>query len=231
MPFKEILTAIDVGTRLFGGLLDNKASRSQADALSSQAAFSLQFSEQQARYAEEIAELEANLLQKQGLTAQEIALFNAEVARSNAAWEQRAGDIVLDQARRSGQARLSSISAAIASQGRVLDDTTSNGLLAESLAALENDLASIQLTTQSRVARERQQANLIELQGQRAADFAIEQASGRLRAGEIEADGLRQSANLQSANTAIRADNSRLAGRSSLFGAFTDVARIFLNRS
>ena len=110
-------------------------------------------------------------------------------------------------------------------------DTTSDALLSESLAELEKDLASIELTAQSRVAQQRQQASLFELQGTRAGEYAQQQAAGRRRAGEIEAFGLLRSAELGSASASASASGARLAATGSLFGTVTDVANLFRSRS
>ena len=230
MDFLGALNLISTGAQLVGGILDATAARSQASALSNQAAFALQFGEEQAQLAEEIAGLEAALLQQQGATAQEIAGFNAEIAQRNAAWERRAGDIVLDQARRSGEARLSAISSALSSQGRLVSDTTSDALIAESLANLERDLVSIEQSTASRVSAQRDQAGLFELQGERAKAFSDQQSRGRRRAGEIEAFGLRRSAELDAAGARVNARSAGLAGSASLFRTFTDVASLFSGR-
>lgn len=220
----DFLNAISAGAKIAGGLLSHKGARTQANAYANQATFQLQFGEEQARLAEEMAELEAALLEAQGSTAQEIAAFNAEIARRNAEWERRSGEILLGQARKAGEARLSRISAALASQGRLVSGPTSDALLAESLAELEKDLATIALTTQSRVSQQRQQASLFTLQGTRSAEFARQQAAGRRRAGEIEAEGLLRSAELNASGASASARTAKLGGRTSLLDAFTGAA-------
>lgn len=217
----NVVNAIAAGAKLASGLLSTKAAKSQARALSNRATFVLEVGEEQARLAEEMAELEAGLLEQQGRTAQEIAAFNAAIARRNAEWQQRSGDILLSQARRAGAARLSRISSALASQGRLVTGTTPDMLIAESLAELEKDLATIALTTGSRVSQYDQQASMFTLQGNRAAEFAGQQATGRRRAGKIEAFGLLRAAELNAAGASANASAAKYQARTSLLDAFT----------
>lgn len=224
----DAFDVISAGVNIVGGLLKSKGAKTQAGAYADQAAFYLEYGEEQARLAEEMAELEAALLEQQGTTAQEVAAFNAEIARRNAEWEQRSGDLLLSQARRAGEARLSSISSALASQGRLVTGTTSDALLGESLAELEKDLATIALTTQSRVSQQKQQSSLFTLQGTRAAEFARQQAVGRRRAGEIEAEGLLRSAELNASGASANASGAKLSGKTSLLDAFGGAAKSLL---
>lgn len=218
---------IAAGIELARGVSQYSAARAQARAYGDSASFALEFGEEQARFAEEIAALEASLLRQQGRSGQDVANFNADVARRNAAWEQRSGAIALEQARTAGRSRVSSIAAGLASQGRLVEGGTSAALMDEAIAQLDLDLANLQLTTQSRVAREQSQADFFVLQGQRTAEFAEAQSRGRIRAGEVEAEGIRQSSLMNAAAANTNASSARLAGTSSLLSTFSGIARGF----
>ena len=105
----EIGALIGLGATAVGAVTSFSGARSQARAIEGQGAFSLQASQEQAKAAEELAALEASLFLQQGASSQEIADANAALSEQNAAMEGRAGLIALSQARRVGEARVSSM--------------------------------------------------------------------------------------------------------------------------
>lgn len=209
-PVTATLGAISLGAELIGGVTEVAGGLSQADAYEDSAALALQFGEEQARWATELSALEADLTERRGRSSEEIALFNAGLAEQNAEWIRLSGEAALRQARIAGEARVSSISVALASQGRRVGGGTSRALVEEGLAAVDRDLENIRLTTAAQEARAEGQAGLFTLEGARALEFSLEQAEGTRRAGEIEAEGIRRGAQIDARTGQLQAGTARL---------------------
>ncbi|MDA1100820.1 MAG: hypothetical protein O2967_17750 [Proteobacteria bacterium] len=218
----EIGTLIGIGAKVFGAVKSADAAHDQEQAFESQAAFSLEGGAAQARAAEELAAIEAALLERQGLSAREIAQANAAMAEQNAVWEEQAGLAALSQARHMGEARVSSMVTGFASQGRLIDGTTPNLLIEEGFAELAKDLEIIQLNTESRAARERSQADLFTLQGQRELELSQARAASRRRVGQIDADSLRRTGQIEAATSLTNAAGARTRATGALVGGLAD---------
>jgi hypothetical protein len=213
---------IGLGASVFGAVSSARAADDQAEAFEGQAAFSLATAEEQARAAEELAAIEAALLERQGQSNQEIAQANAALSLRNAAAEEQAGLIALSQARRIGEARVASMVTGFAAQGRVIDGTTPNLLIAEGFGELDKDLDIIRLNTESRAARERGQADLFTLQGQRERELYEARAASRRRVGQIDGDSLRRTGRSNAATSLSNAAGADSRATGALFGGLGD---------
>ncbi len=216
---------IGLGASVVGAVSSARAADDQAEAFESQASFSLQAAEEQARAAEELAAIEAALLERLGLSNQEIAQANAALSLQNAVAEEQAGLVALSQTRRIGEARVSSMVTGFAAQGRMIDDTTPNLLIAEGFGELDKDLDIIRLNTESRAARQRGQADLFTLQGQRERELYEARAASRRRVGRIDADSLRRTGWSNAATSLSNAAGAEARGRGALIGGLADFGR------
>ncbi len=225
MGFEAFAAVASLAATAFGAVESSKAADDQAEAFQRQGALSLEASEEQAKAALELAEIEAALLRRGGQSAQEIAQFNAALALQNAAMEEQAGLTALSQARRTGAARVSSMVAGFAAQGRLLDDTTPNLVIAEGFSELAKDLDTIQLNTDSRAARERGQANLFTLQGQRERELSEARALSRRRVRQIDADSLRRTGSISQATSLTNAAGAEARSTGALIGGIADFGK------
>lgn len=223
--FSEIGALVGIGTTLFGAVKSSNAADDQADAFERQGALTLEASEEQAKTALELAEIEAALLQRGGQSSQEIALFNASLAQQNAAMEEQAGLNTLSQARRMGEARVSSMVAGFASQGRLLNDTTPNLLIEEGFSELDKDLEIIRINSESRAASARGQASLFTLQGQRERELSEARAASRRRVGQIDADSLRRTGSIQQATSLTSAAGAEARSTGALISGLADFGK------
>lgn len=207
--FDTIRLIIGGGTAAYGAYTSAQGAKQQADAYRNQSAQSLDSSRAQAVVALELAAVEADLLLRQGALSQDIATANAALAAQNAEWENRAGQLALAQAKKKGEAGISTMRTAFAAQGRQLDDTTPNLMLEEAFSELDKDLSNVRLTSESAAERQRGQAHLFSLQGARERELANTRASGRLRQGEIEANSLTRTGSINSATALTRASSAQ----------------------
>lgn len=232
--FSDALGVIGAGAKIVGGIFGRSGARDQARALEGQAALALELGEETAAAQRELTEIEAGLVELAGDTQLEIAEFNAAVAEENARFEVLSGQIAEDQARRIWENNIGQMRVGFAAQGRVLTGDTPNAVIEEAFGEMDKDLQNIRLSAENRAARERNQASLFTLQGIRASELATEQARGTRRAGEIEAEGILRTAEIDAATGRISADAARTRGTASLLGgisgAATDLFNIFGDR-
>lgn len=231
MGLFSAIGAIGAGVGLVGGILGRSGARKQARALEGQAALALEIGEEAAAAQRELSEIEASLIELAGDTQLEVAEFNTAVAEENARFEELSGQIAESQARRVLENSIGQIRVGFAAQGRVLTGDTPNAVVEEAFGEMDKDLANIRLSAANRAARARNQGSLFTLQGIRASELAAEQARGTRRAGEIEAEGILRTAEIDAATGRISADAARTRGTASLLGgisgAATDLFNIF----
>ncbi len=220
---------IGLGSAAYGAYTSAKGAKQQQRAFQDQSAMTLQMSQAQAAVALELAAVEADLLFRQGAMSRDIALANATLAAQNAEWENKAGKNALAQARRKGEASISTMRTAFAAQGRKLDDTTPNLMLEEAFSELDKDLENIRLSSESAAERQRGQARLFSLQGQREWELANTRAGGRLQQGQIEADSRLRTGGIDSATALTKAATARNNVTSAYVSGLSNFGRALAN--
>ena len=204
------------------------ASKKQSDALEDQATQVEDLSEEEERFIREQAELEADLIEVQGRDEIEVLAFNQGVALNNAAWEQRAGEVAVQQARKRWEAHIKSMVAGFAASGTRLTGTT-NDVIMEQIGEMELDLFNLSLNSERAAGQQEDQARLFSLQADQINASAKRRAADRRRIGQLEAEAsgtaaaARASAARTGASTArITGVGSAISGGASLLGDFAE---------
>ncbi len=157
------------------------------EALRAQAAQLEALTAEEQGFIREQALREAGLIEAAGGEEGEVLLFNEGVARANAEWERRAGDVAFRQLQRRWERHVSTITARFAASGTTLTGTTNDVILGQ-IGEMEEDLFLTELNTQRAVAIEEDQAGFYSLRRRQLEARTRRQAAARLSLGDIEAD-------------------------------------------
>jgi hypothetical protein len=220
------LPLIAAGFQLAGGLTSFFGAQKQAKAYERQAAFQLQLGQEKAGWANALAESEAALIIDRGEDEAEIAAWNAARADENARFAARAGAHDLLDSERRWTEQVKKVTAQFAASGVLLSDTPT-AVLAEQSAEAAKEAYRIRLATSNAVARSRGEADIFSLQGARARAAAEKQAAARLQAGGIDARSSLLQAAIGADASRTQASSARIAGVTSLFQSFGNVAGRF----
>lgn len=207
---------VSIGTTLYGG-------KKTSDALEDQAAAIGDLSARERAFIREQAEIEADLLEQQGADQAEVLEFNRRVALENAEWERQSGEIAMRQAEKQWEAHIGNVVATFAASGTRLTGTT-NDVIMEQVAEAEQDFFVLGLNSERAVSREEDRARLFSLQQEQTERRAREQAKGRRRVGELEAEIAGTSAAARASAARTQASTSRIGTLGSAFSGFANLA-------
>lgn len=212
----SVVETVGVATQAAGVAASFYGAQQQADALRGQAPAIQDLSEEERAFVLEQSQLEAELLEKQGLDQIEVLQFNQGVARENASWELQAGEVAFNQARRQWQAKVSDTVARFAASGARLDGTTNDFILSQ-VGEMEEDLFLIGLNSERAAKQEEQRAELFGVQERQTRENTAAQIAARLRVGELEADAVGTAASARASAARTSARTASIQGFGNLF--------------